>query len=285
MKKILLIGELNKVLKSIAFFLKDDYGVQICVNNLEVIRGTINIVAPDLILFCDFDEGEIAGDVMEYFRGKSDKIPVLILSVPSNFSPYKEWIKEGRLEVLYKPIKRNELLEKCHGILGINKVADTEKKSEAVKEATKERSSLNNSEVPEGDSCESQPATEESGRRRRILIVDDSPMILRNIKSMLDEKYDVSVSTSGKKALLSIKCNRPDLVLLDIEMPEMDGSVCFDKIKEIKGCEKLPIIFLTSVSDKDNILKVLAKGPEGYLLKPVSTEKLRSKIREVLDKI
>lgn len=119
-------------------------------------------------------------------------------------------------------------------------------------------------------------------KKYTVLVVDDSGLVLRNIKDTLQSKYEVKVAVSGKIALRSIWDCKPDVVLLDYEMPDMNGDETFDEIRKIPGAEEIPIIFLTSVDDKDTIVRLLCKKPFGYLLKPASATKLLQTIGKAL---
>ncbi len=118
----------------------------------------------------------------------------------------------------------------------------------------------------------------------RVLIVDDNAMILRNIKSMLDDEYMVSVAASGKQAFNSIASNKPDIILLDYEMPEMNGKEVMEKLLEDENLKDIPVIFLTGTDSKQRVIDLLALKPAGYMLKPADPVILLDKIKHVLGK-
>ena len=99
---------------------------------------------------------------------------------------------------------------------------------------------------------------------------------------MLEKNYDVLLANSGEKGLACMKNKRPDLVLLDYDMPGMDGKETFEKIKEDEELQDIPVIFLTSVAERKQIIAVLKNMPDGYILKPPSRDNIISKIRETL---
>lgn len=83
-------------------------------------------------------------------------------------------------------------------------------------------------------------------RENHILIIDDDLMLLKTAEEILSDQYNVSVAKSGIQALNLLNKNIiPDLILLDIDMPQMDGYETLEEIKKISGCELIPIIFLT----------------------------------------
>lgn len=109
----------------------------------------------------------------------------------------------------------------------------------------------------------------ENGRqtKKKILVVDDSGAVLRNVKAWLEDKYTLTLANSGTTAIKSLSLNRPDLVLLDYEMPIIDGSQVLEMIRSEEDFRDIPVIFLTSKGDKESVLKVMSLKPEGYLLK------------------
>lgn len=107
-------------------------------------------------------------------------------------------------------------------------------------------------------------------------------MILRNIKNLLENEYDVITATSGQQALDIIVEEKPGLVLLDYEMPKMSGKTVFETIKKNKDIKDTPVIFLTGVSNKKIIYSILQLNPADYILKPPDTQKLLNTIKKIL---
>lgn len=116
----------------------------------------------------------------------------------------------------------------------------------------------------------------------KVLIADDQELIKDSIKIILDvnPKYSITDTvTNGQKALESIEKNKPDVVLMDIRMPVMDGTVCTKHIKE--KYPDIKVIILTTFDDDDFIFSALKYGASGYLLKGVSPEELYKAIDTV----
>ncbi len=125
----------------------------------------------------------------------------------------------------------------------------------------------------------------ENVTKAKVMVVDDDAGTLRNIKSLLSDMYDVVVANSGRKALEIIGMENPDLVLLDYEMPLMKGPETMRHIREKRGFENIPIVFLTGVNDRAQITAALAMKPTGYLLKPVNKDKLLNTVLEALNSV
>ncbi len=120
--------------------------------------------------------------------------------------------------------------------------------------------------------------------KKKILVVDDSGVMLRNVKRWLEDKYQVILANSGAMAIKYLATNRPDLVLLDYEMPVVDGSQVLEMIRtETEFCD-VPVIFLTGKNDKESIMKVLELKPEGYLLKSMEPNQIVKAIDDFFEK-
>ena len=120
-----------------------------------------------------------------------------------------------------------------------------------------------------------------SKRTYSILAVDDSAFFLQQIKGyLMDTKYEVTCVNSGKSALKYLLTNQPDLFILDIHMPEMDGYDLARAIKA-KGMEQ-PIIFLTSHASKVAVVNTMEAGGSDFIVKPCTKELLIERIAKHL---
>ena len=120
---------------------------------------------------------------------------------------------------------------------------------------------------------------------KKIMVVDDNADIILAVKAALEE-YDPTIkiiaASNGKQCLGKLKQEIPDLILLDIMMPEMDGWDVVEKIHENKDLKKIPIIFLTAKGDK--LTKTFASvSVEDYIVKPVSKDVLINRIEKTLE--
>lgn len=106
-----------------------------------------------------------------------------------------------------------------------------------------------------------------SAGRKKILVVDDSGVMLRNIKGWLADKYQVIPVNSGASAIKYLALGRPDLILLDYEMPVCDGRQVLEMLRSEEDFKDIPVIFLTGRSDMESIMEVMSLKPQGYLLK------------------
>lgn len=114
--------------------------------------------------------------------------------------------------------------------------------------------------------------------RRNILVVDDSDFMRARIVKLLAEHYEVSEVASSVAAIQSIAMNKPDLIVLDYEMPVCDGRQALEMIRNEKNTADIPVVFLTGKGDRESVRKVMALKPEGYLLKSMPDAEIKKYI-------
>lgn len=112
----------------------------------------------------------------------------------------------------------------------------------------------------------------------KVLVVDDSKTIRTYIGDLLKADYDVAEAESGVAAIRTITLNKPDLVLLDYEMPVCDGRQTLEMLRSDQSFADLPVIFLTGKGDPDSVRKVLSLKPAGYLLKNLKPEAIKGEV-------
>ncbi len=116
--------------------------------------------------------------------------------------------------------------------------------------------------------------------RKRVLIVDDEPDTIFLLKSIVrNAGYDVLSALSGKDAIKKCKEMNPDLILLDLMMPEMDG---WETLRYIREMADVPVIVLSAVGSKDDVVRALQVGVDDYLTKPFFNAEVVARIRAVL---
>ncbi len=115
-----------------------------------------------------------------------------------------------------------------------------------------------------------------------VLVVDDNNILLRTVKEMLDERYNVSIAISAKQAFESIQRRLPNIILLDYEMPYVDGEEVFLQLKANADTKNIPVIFFTGSADRDVVTKLVNLKPAGYVLKPPNKQRLIELIEKTL---
>ena len=120
-------------------------------------------------------------------------------------------------------------------------------------------------------------------RKAKIMVVDDDAQSLELMEAMLvPNGYEVITVSDGSKALVTIPVKKPDLILLDIMMPGLDGYATLSKIKENKTISNIPVVMLTSVGFDLNKELALRLGAVGYITKPVDLAELLKTISRLL---
>lgn len=114
----------------------------------------------------------------------------------------------------------------------------------------------------------------EQEKRKSILVIDDDGTMLRTIKTWLSEKYNVTMANSGMNGITYLAKNKPDLILLDYEMPVCSGPQVLEMIRMEPSTSNIPVMFLTAKGDRESVLKVLQLKPEGYLLKTMQPDQI-----------
>ncbi|HOW62499.1 MAG TPA: ATP-binding protein [Candidatus Contendobacter sp.] len=114
----------------------------------------------------------------------------------------------------------------------------------------------------------------------RILIVDDAPANIEVLLGMLEDDYDLSFATSGRQALARLaKGYRPDLILLDVMMPEMDGYEVCATLKQDARTQNIPVIFVTARTDADSETRALTTGAVDFIHKPLNRAVVRARVK------
>lgn len=125
---------------------------------------------------------------------------------------------------------------------------------------------------------------QEENKLTRILLVDDEPNILLAIEFLLKkEGYTIKKAFDGQQALEKVLSFHPDIVVLDVMMPGLDGFEVARRIRNMPDCENVRIIFLTAKGTKEDKLKGYGSGGEFYLTKPFDNDELVRVVNEVVE--
>lgn len=255
MKKILLIGKFNTVVNETNQFLAKYFHVQLCSENAEVLEGMLKIVKPDLVVISLIGSYDIDTSIFFLLSDRYAHIPVLTIGTKEESGRFFKYYEETQFENLIRPVENSRIMEAVCRRLGLE---------EGIVEK------------------EAEEAAKQCAGKKRILVVDDNGTALRTIKALLEEKYEVAMAISGAQAMTSIGKKRPDLILLDYEMPVCDGKMTLEMIRAEEDLKNIPVVFLTAVNDRANIEAVLKLKPAGYFLKPPVKDRLIEEIDRIL---
>ncbi len=119
----------------------------------------------------------------------------------------------------------------------------------------------------------------------KILIVEDEPAIAQTVQDRLEmDKYRVFLAADGKQGLELARQHKPDLILLDVNMPVMDGFQMLEALRNSPDTADCPVIMVTVRSQKDDIERAEAAGVDDYIVKPFDFPQLLQKIDAILEK-
>ncbi len=118
--------------------------------------------------------------------------------------------------------------------------------------------------------------------RKKILIADDEPHILDLMKMVLEEKHDVITARDGRETLEMLEHTKPDLILLDVMMPFVNGFEICEKLKKDPRQRKIKIAMVSAKTQERDIMEGLKLGADYYLTKPFDPMKLLQKVDEML---
>ncbi len=120
-------------------------------------------------------------------------------------------------------------------------------------------------------------------KRKKLLIVDDEPNIVISLEFLLEQAgYQVRVAHDGLQAWEAIQAQPPDLVLLDVMLPQLSGFDVCQKIRETPALQDVRVVMLTAKGREVEVSKGLALGADAYISKPFSTQELLAQVRDLL---
>ncbi len=119
--------------------------------------------------------------------------------------------------------------------------------------------------------------------KKRVLIVDDDIMTLKILRKYLEELYDVVTENAGYRFVERMESYNADLILLDIDMPVVNGLQAFDEILANPAMSDVPVVFLSGVSNPNLVRELMSKGAAGYLVKTIPKGELLSRLDKVFN--
>jgi len=118
--------------------------------------------------------------------------------------------------------------------------------------------------------------------KAKVLVVDDEPVNVELISDYLEKDYDIAQAYSGKEALVKVQTENPDIVLLDIMMPDMNGFEVCKKIRLQDSTRFIPIVVVTALSEIEDKIKSIESGADDFLTKPINMIELVTRVRSLV---
>lgn len=225
------------------------------------------------VIICDWNMPNVSGfDVLKRVKGDANlsHVHFMFVTAEADRDSVRMAIQAGVDQFLVKPFTPKTLREKIEDMLSRpprgtqsgsgEEVVSGEKPKEVVSPGRKAKKS----------------------DRSTVLVVDDVPTNIDVIKGILSDSYKIKAATSGEKALAMIQRDKPDLILLDIMMPEMDGYQVCDELKADLETEHIPVIFLTAKSEITDMTRGFDLGAVDYITKPANPELLKARVKNHL---
>ena len=286
MEKVLLVGKFTDQFREINKKLSVKYEVRACVNKLEIFRGMFKLNKPDVVVMLLGEMNETNESLLREIQKEHCELPVVCAGVHEEIIKRIDNLILNNAVFLSSSYTVEQLIEKVDYVLNENFVESMLLKSLGVDVAAEDEELIamaKNEKKEEKTDAEANPKRTELGNNKKtILTIDDSGVFLRMLNGILHEEYDVRMATSCQKALVSICEKKPDLILLDYEMPICDGRETMIKIREIESDKNIPIVFVTAVNKVEHIKAVLSLKPAGYVLKPIDKDKLIELIKSII---
>ncbi len=252
-KNVVFIGENNKINNELYQLLNWRFKVDYYDPNGETELSDISVLEAALVIVSLVGTKVDYRGFFEIIKENCPELPVVTISTKAESEAYEEFYACGQFHKILRPVTGRRILEVCRAII-----------------AGADYLTSNNAQ--------------DSRETMHILVVDDNAMVLRNIKSILEKNYSVAVAPSGVHAFISIGKKVPDLILLDYEMPEMNGKEVLKKLQATEEYADIPVIFLTSMDNREIVMELLALKPAGYILKPADSGMLLERIEDIIGK-
>lgn len=220
-------------------------------------------------------------------------IPLILMSSKISFEVEDTKSTNKFTNKISKPFRKNQLLSTLAAIIKYkeNKLEKSDQEEPKIKNLTPEVRNKHSNLLAEAHlECnrgimEKEPddGLENPEKRQRVLIVDDSQVNTKLLEMALSENFNTQIANSGKEALsVANSDNPPDLILLDIMMPEMNGYEVCKILHQEQKTKDIPVIFLTALNESENVEYGLKLGAIDYITKPFSIPIVKAKIKNHL---
>lgn len=274
--KVLICGKSKAVIDDFFIHLDTKFDAQTTSLRYGDVYSHLRNFYPDVVLLCMHDESQETISTLVVVKDKFEQygIPLVIIGNEEECEKFqKDTYKMAQL-VLTKPILIRNIGEKIEKFIATWKAEHETEIPKEIIMPTKEQGITLNAMPQLAETKEMIPD------KKHVLVVDDDPMMLKMIKEHLKDTYTVATAISGSIALNFLENKKTNLIILDYEMPGENGADILKKIRENEATSNLPVVFLTGITEREKIHKVLRFKPQGYLLKPIEREKLLKTIAD-----
>jgi PleD family two-component response regulator len=255
--KILIVDDVAENLHAMMSILRDSYAIIAAMDGEKTLELAARRPQPELILLDIKMPGMDGYAVLRKLKGDpaTADIPVIFVTALSELEDEAKGLKMGAADYIAKPVNPDLLKQRVLTQLELGR--------------------YRRKPVPPGGS-----EGEAAQAQASILVVDDVPENVHELVSALSGEYRIMVATNGHKALeLVQEPNPPDLILLDIVMPEMDGYEVCRRIKATEAGKRIPTLFLSVRDEPADKIRGFSIGAADYITKPFDIDEIRARIR------
>ena len=286
---VLIAGNNRRVTEETTTLLREakNYHILQCNGEPTPMLEACSFCNPAVIIICLRSESQTTitnyDALLRYNRFPQTK--VLVIGSPSECVQFRKFTSLPNIMLLKRPLRMTDLLallEKCEAALPENELDEDDYDNDPFF-ATEVTAEPAPAPAETNEPPQSVPEAGEQVAKKRILVVDDDPQILAQIKENLIYFYDVTAVLSGAMAYRFLERHTVDLILLDYLMVAENGPEVLEKLRSNEATKDIPVMFLTGVSDPLIVRDTLTRlRPQGYLLKPIKKSELVGRIIDVL---
>lgn len=248
--RILFAGNNENLISELFEHLSENYELMTSSLRYRDIDSHLNVFKPNIYVFCianyDSESFKKHAEMRSYFA--KEKVNVVAIGKPELCQTFQNDTANMANLVIEEPATVSEIIG-------------------ALDEYAKNLSEESKTDVNE---------------KRHVLVIDDDPQMLRVIKEMLHDSYDVATAINSKIAYKFLEKRSTDIILLDYEMPDENGLQVLTKLRSMEKTADIPVFFLTGNTDRDKIKQAMSLNPQGYLVKPIDKASLIDSIKGLI---
>ncbi len=283
MKRILFVADFNDTAHCIQEAMLSRYQVQLCsMKNAEDVSHMIRMFRPDMVVVFISCYQNISSKLFYILTIVHPAIPIITIGKKEDTMQYEMLYSKTQYTHLYRPIKNRDIMKCIADRLHITEDENAEHKdiSDISNYIENEDKIKNKTDIWDEAELDNEA---DADKRKHILLVDNDDEIYNNMKSIIGDRYRVSVAGTELQAMRMLEKDRPDMMFLSYEMPLCEGRIMLEMIRSDEELRKLPVVFLTKIVEKRNIASIIRLKPAGCILKPLDKEIVTRIIEKCMD--
>ncbi len=283
MKRILFVADFNDTAHCIQEAMLSRYQVQLCsMKNAEDVSHMIRMFRPDMVVVFISCYQNISSKLFYILTIVHAAIPIITIGKKEDTMQYEMLYSKTQYTHLYRPIKNRDIMKCIADRLHITEDENAEHKdiSDISNYIENEDKIKNKTDIWDEAELDNEA---DADKRKHILLVDNDDEIYNNMKSIIGDRYRVSVAGTELQAMRMLEKDRPDMMFLSYEMPLCEGRIMLEMIRSDEELRKLPVVFLTKIAEKRNIASIIRLKPAGCILKPLDKEIVMRIIEKCMD--